>query len=112
MRSTCDPGGTAGQRRAQARAAKSPRWSAERRGVSSSREAPGVENTAPACRSQARTDRAYGMHCRVLATPGRLRRFAIPSSGMANRRQANDGVGRGEEEKGNREREEERGKEK
>jgi hypothetical protein len=82
MRSAHDPGGTAGQRRAQARAAKSPRWSAERRGVSCSRETPGVESTTPACRSQARAGRAYGTpRTGASHAPGRLRRSATPSSG-------------------------------
>ena len=73
MRSARDPGGNAGQRRAQARAAKSPRWSAERRAF------PDLGNAGR---------RKHGARVPVMARttgcsqhPGACRRSAIPSSG-------------------------------
>src|SRR5882762_6448142 len=78
MRSAHDRGGNAGQRRAQARAAKSPRWSAERRAFSS------LENAGR---------RKHGARASVVtrttgcfAAPGRLSALRHPLIGVANRK--------------------------
>src|SRR6266568_3962506 len=85
MRSAHDRGGNAGQRRAQARAAKSPRWSAERRAFSSlenaGRRKHGARMPVMAC-----TTGCY-------AAPGRLSALRHPLIGVANRKKASSEKG-------------------
>src|SRR5712692_10558930 len=98
MRSAHDRGGNAGQRRAQARAAKSPRWSAERRAFSS------LENAGR---------RKHGARASVVTRttgcsqhPGACRRSAIPSLGWRIEKASGEyEVASKEKEKGERERE-------
>src|SRR6266481_6673718 len=78
MRSAHDRGGNAGQRRAQARAAKSPRWSAERRAFSSLENA-GRRKTDARASVVTRTTGCY-------AASGRLSALRHPLIGVANRK--------------------------
>src|SRR6266498_3370152 len=78
MRSAHDRGGNAGQRRAQARAAKSPRWSAERRAFSSLENAGRRKHGARAS-VVTRTTGCY-------AAPGRLSALRHTLIGVANRK--------------------------
>src|SRR5712664_2210186 len=78
MRSAHDRGGNAGQRRAQARAAKSPRWSAERRAFSSLENAGRRKHDARAS-VVTRTTGCY-------AASGRLSALRHPLIGVGNRK--------------------------
>src|SRR5258708_9573290 len=98
MRSTRDPGGNAGQRRAQARAAKSPRWSAERRAFPSL-ETLGVESTAPPSRSWHALPGARSTPAPVGAPPSPHR------GGKQKKRKANRKEGRKEEKERRKEKE-------
>src|SRR5712691_5532745 len=101
MRSAHDRGGNAGQRRAQARAAKSPRWSAERRAFSSLENAGRRKHGARAS-VVTRTTGCY-------AAPGRLSALRHPLIGVANRKSEWRAANR-EEENGERQRESKKGK--